>query len=39
VREKASVLHSGTNAEGRGVAVLTDPSGAVFAVLELPATD
>ncbi|GAA2612564.1 VOC family protein [Streptomyces axinellae] len=37
VRGRASVLHSGTNAEGRGVAVLTDPAGAVFAVLELPA--
>ncbi|WP_326686481.1 MULTISPECIES: VOC family protein [unclassified Streptomyces] len=38
VREKASVLHSGTNSAGQGLAVLADPSGAVFAVLELPAT-
>ncbi|MFG3254765.1 VOC family protein [Streptomyces sp. NPDC048172] len=32
----ASVIWSGANAEGRGVAVLADPWGATFAVLEVP---
>lgn len=36
-REGGSVLYSGSDATGRGVAVLADPWGATFAVLELPA--
>ncbi|MDJ1133037.1 VOC family protein [Streptomyces iconiensis] len=32
----ATVLYSGVNAEGRGVAVVSDPWEAVFAVLEVP---
>ncbi|MBQ1161083.1 VOC family protein [Streptomyces sp. A73] len=36
-REGATVLYEGVNGEGRGVAVLRDPQGAVLALLELPA--
>ncbi|MGI5347544.1 VOC family protein [Streptomyces sp. CA-250714] len=36
-REGATVLYEGVNGEGRGVAVLRDPQGAVFAVVELRA--
>ncbi|WP_369203990.1 VOC family protein [Streptomyces sp. PU-14G] len=36
-REGAEVLYEGVNGQGRDVAVLRDPQGAVFAVLELPA--
>ncbi|MGP3977021.1 VOC family protein [Streptomyces sp. 8N114] len=37
LREGATVLYEGKNGEGRGLAVLRDPQGAVFAVVELPA--
>ncbi|MGY1439312.1 VOC family protein [Streptomyces reniochalinae] len=35
-QEGAAVLYEGVNGQGRDVAVLRDPQGAVFAVLELP---
>ncbi|UNT00219.1 hypothetical protein MMF93_29975 [Streptomyces tubbatahanensis] len=37
-REGAAVLYEGANGQGRDVAVLRDPQGAVFAVLEIPGT-
>jgi uncharacterized protein len=35
-REGATVLHAGADATGRALAVLSDPWGAVFAILQLP---